>query len=370
MKLIYLSPLPWASFAQRPHRFVEWFHTRFRGDVLWFDPYPTRFPRLSDFRRRTSHTQREPGPAADLRTPAWLTVIKPRAVPIEPLAIGAKLNRLLWRQPLANIDRFLSAEDCLLGIGKPSELALQIMARNPDVPSLYDAMDDFPAFYDGLSRRAMERREQEVAARATKISVSSTALLTRFRFHKEKLFSVLNACSTDSLPPPGDFGRSGPGVIGYVGTIGHWFDWEFVAALATASPSTLVRLIGPVYKTPPRSLPLNVELLPACAHPHAMRLMQEFSIGLIPFSRTSLTASVDPIKYYEYRALGLPVISTQFGEMALRGDEPGVFLADEFSDLANLTNSAVNHRYSAGEVEDFRTKNSWDVRFDSSGILP
>lgn len=370
MKLIYLSPVPWTSFAQRPHKFVEWFHTRFLGNVLWIDPYPTRFPRPSDFRFRGTSAQHKPDPAPSLHTPSWLTVIKPRAIPIEPLTIGATFNSLLWRGSLANVDRFLSTGDCMLGIGKPSELALQIMTRHPSVPSLYDAMDDFPAFYDGLSRLAMARRECEVATRATKISASSTALLNRFRAHQKKLFSVLNACSTESLPPPSNLGRSGPSVIGYVGTIGHWFDWEFVAALATASPSALVRLIGPVHKPPPRSMPPNVELFPACTHPHAMQLMQEFSIGVIPFSRTTLTASVDPIKYYEYRALGLPIISTQFGEMAQRGDEPGVFLADEFSDLANLTYSAINHSCSASEIEEFRAKNSWDVRFDSSGVLP
>jgi hypothetical protein len=369
MKLVYLSPVPWTSFAQRPHKFVEWFHAKFGGAVLWIDPYPTRLPKLMDFRFVNASTRGGPNPPVNLCTPQWLTVICPRALPIEPLAIGRAVNGLLWRETLAAVDRFLANGDCRLVIGKPSELSLQIMDRHPAVPSLYDAMDDFPAFYDGLSRSAMERRQHEVAVRATKISASSTALLARFRVHKEKLFCVLNASSTDSLPPADKLGRSGQDIVGYVGTIGQWFDWKFVAALATASPSTLVRLIGPIYKTPPRSLPPNVELLPACPHPIAMRLMQEFSIGLIPFCRTALTASVDPIKYYEYRALGLPVISTQFGEMALRGDEPGVFLADEFSDLANLTNSAINHRYSALEVEDFRMKNSWDVRFDSSGVL-
>ena len=28
MQLVYFSPVPWASFAQRPHKFVEWFHAR------------------------------------------------------------------------------------------------------------------------------------------------------------------------------------------------------------------------------------------------------------------------------------------------------------------------------------------------------
>lgn len=44
MQLVYLSPLPWDSFSQRPHQFVEWFHNKHGGEVLWIDPYPTRLP--------------------------------------------------------------------------------------------------------------------------------------------------------------------------------------------------------------------------------------------------------------------------------------------------------------------------------------
>ena len=69
--------------------------------------------------------------------------------------------------------------------------------------------------------------------------------------------------------------------------------------------------------------------------------MQEFSVGLIPFKCTDLTASVDPIKFYEYRALGLPVLSARFGEMALRDGLAGVFLMDKHSDLASLVRTAM-----------------------------
>ena len=51
MRLVYLSPVPLASFAQRPHHFVQWFHERFDAPVLWIDPTPARLARWSDLRR-------------------------------------------------------------------------------------------------------------------------------------------------------------------------------------------------------------------------------------------------------------------------------------------------------------------------------
>jgi hypothetical protein len=366
MRLVYFSPVPWDSFAQRPHKFVEWFHARRGGEVLWVDPYPTRLPDLSDFRRAKAV-----GGSATKKSPVWLTILRPRSLPIEPLPGSGALNRLLWDDIFQAIDVFVEEEACLFGIGKPSELALQVLARYPAIPSLYDAMDDFPAFYRGLSRIAMGRREREVAARVSQISVSSTALVDQFAAHHAKLTLALNACAVEILQPLNTTTKSsGRPVLGYVGTIADWFDWPLVFDLAEANPSMCIRLVGPIYALPPGSVPRNIELLPACSHATAISAMQEFSVGLIPFKLTDLTASVDPIKYYEYQALGLPVLSTRFGEMARRDEQTGVFLMDKHSDLVNLVRTAMAYECEINEIKEFRIANSWKARFDASGILP
>ncbi|WP_234454637.1 glycosyl transferase [Pseudomonas sp. LAM2023] len=302
--------------------------------------------------------------------PAWLTVLHPKSFPIEPLPGAGALNRWIWNDTLAAIQAFIEKGQCQIGIGKPSELALQVLAQHPTVSSIYDAMDDFPAFYRGLSRIAMSHREQKIAAQVTRISVSSTALADRFATYYSKLSLALNACAIETLPPPSTTTKnSEKPVLGYVGTIGHWFDWPLVFNLAEANPSMCIRLIGPVYTPPPRPLPRNIELLPACDHATAMKHMQEFTVGLIPFKLNELTTSVDPIKYYEYRALGLPVLSTSFGEMTLRDGLAGVFLMDKHADLSSLVKTAIVHNSKTDEMQEFREANSWEVRFDTSGIL-
>lgn len=371
MQLVYLSPVPWASFAQRPHKFVEWFHARRGGEVRWVDPYPTRLPKLSDFRRLKAAAVSAIKSSTKASPPEWLTVLCPWSLPIEPLPGSGALNRLLWNDVLQSIHAFVAEGDCMLGIGKPSALALQVLARHPAVPSLYDAMDHFPAFYRGLSRVAMGRREREVAAQVTRISVSSTALADRFSTYRSKLALAFNACAINKLSPSRmKIINSSRPVLGYVGTIDHWFDWPFVFALAKANPYMCIRLIGPIYDVPPRPVPHNIELLPACDHATAIRAMEEFSVGLIPFKRNDLTASVDPIKFYEYRALGLPVLSTRFGEMALRDGHAGVFLTDPHSDLVSLVITAMAYECEITEIQEFQTTNSWEARFDTSSILP
>jgi hypothetical protein len=347
--------------------FVEWFRNRYGEDVLWVDPYSTRLPSLEDLQRIKHRRKIAASKHGKQNFPDWLTVLCPYALPIEPLSGANMLNFLLWRNILLAISVFIEKGECLICIGKPSNLALSVLDRYSTNPSLYDAMDDFSAFYKGMSRSAMEKKEQKVASRVTRISVSSTFLAERFADYHEKLVLAHNACSAKHLPSINEpVKQQKRPVLGYIGTIGHWFDWSLLCALAENNPTMCVRLIGPLYASPPMCLPLNVELSPACDHVSAISAMQGFSVGLIPFKLTDLTASVDPIKYYEYRAIGLPILSTRFGEMALRESQKGVFLVDKCSDLEKQVKEALTCSSEITEIQEFRKANTWDVRFNSA----
>ena len=359
MRLVYLSPTPWASFAQRPHKFVECFHRRFGEKVIWLEPYPTRFPRWADLARYLS-------PHADTgaKIPAWLQIITPRALPLEPLPGSGALNQHCWATLIRSLKDSSRAAQTLLVIGKPSLLAWRLLHDMRPAVSVYDAMDAFPAFYSGLSRRMMARRERRLARAVSLVWASSSALHERWSHEARAVHLAFNALDPGLLPPP----RLNPvprtrKVFGYVGTIAGWFDWPWLLALAKARPDDLIRLIGPLYQRRP-ALPGNVELLPPCTHEAALLAMRDFDVGLIPFWDNELTASVDPIKYYEYRAIGLPVLSTAFGEMRRRAEEPGVFLSAAHDDIARLANSALDHRDSLPECAEFVRKNHWQARFD------
>lgn len=371
MRLIYLSPVSWGSFSQRPHKFVHWFHGRHDCQVLWIDPYPTRLPRLRDL-GRDKFEDKSPVGLAQNETPDWLEVLVPRALPIEPIPGVNWLNHVLWGSLLRVMENFIVGHECVIVVGKPSALALDVLTRFPNVETIYDAMDDFPCFYGGISRLSMARKERALAARANWIIASSTMLTKRFTHYSRKLITVRNACDAD-LPAPSPYREHPPRIaptghytLGYVGTIGAWFDWHAVLNLAQSTPEYLIRLVGPLYNPPPHKLPTNIELVPACSHAEAIRHMQTFAVGLIPFKLTELTASVDPIKYYEYRALGLPVISTRFGEMSLRDNEPGVFLFDASSDLGQIAERAITYADDELTIKQFRQHNTWPSRFETA----
>ena len=367
MGLIYLSPLPWNSFAQRPHKFVEWFHGHTGRDVLWVDPYPTRFPKLSDLRRFGKNVDRQTRSYLP-----WLRVIRPLALPIEPLPGSGILNGFGWSRLFNEMTTFARCRETLVVFGKPSVLALEVLKRLPECRSLYDAMDDFSAFYSGFSRFAMRYREEQLGRRVATLMVSSTALKKRWSGYRADVRLVHNGLDLNILPPLREWGNRvnrNRVVLGYVGTIAAWFDWDWLIALAEARPNDEVRLIGPLFSPSPRPLPSNILILPPCEHEKALVAMRDFDVGLIPFKNNSLTESVDPIKYYEYRALGLPVISTSFGEMAFREEAKGTFISHSPSDAEGLVQQALQYQSIPEESVDFSIHNSWGARFSSAQII-
>jgi glycosyltransferase involved in cell wall biosynthesis len=365
MQLVYLSPLPWSSFEQRPHRFVQWFHATTGGSVLWIDPYPSRLPIVDDIFR--ANTRRQP---ICPDCPSWLTVKSVYSMPIEPLWVLSRLNVFFWRNIFSDVKHLVAEDLVVLAIGKPSKLAMALLKAFPFSTSLYDAMDNFPAFFVGISRNAFAVTELQIMQSVDKVLVSSTALHDKWSLVRPVIL-IKNAsdvientagCATsanDSRP-----------VLGYVGTVAKWFDWDMVVNLAKANPHARIRIIGPHYTRIPDNLPYNIELLPECLNAEAIRAMQQFTIGLIPFKCNDLTESVDPIKYYEYRALGIPVISSSFGEMLMHNiEDEGLFLVDNEMDAAKVVEQVLSVPPQAEWIDSFRKANSWTNRFDSIGVF-
>lgn len=363
MRLIYLSPVPWNSFTQRPHEFVSYFHKTSGGNVLWIDPYPTRMPTSADFKRSRVNRGQE-----SRQIPDWLRVYHPRCLPIEPIPGVAALNNIAWRSIVKQTCEFAKKGQTILAIGKPSLLALRLLDVVENAYSIYDAMDDFPEFYSGISRRSMARHEKAIAERVTQLLVSSSNLALKFSAYKHGVL-ILNACRCD-LPAPKSIKRhSKRPLVGYVGTLGGWFNWSLLIHLAAILPDYDFRLIGPLFSAVPQKLPINIDIRPPLEHAAVLAAMRDFDIGIIPFKRNKLTDSVDPIKYYEYRAMGLPVVSSSFGEMALRNTEDGVFILDDMNNVRDTFRKATEYQSDIQSTMFFRQENSWDHKFAQAKLF-
>lgn len=380
MRLLYFSPVNWDSYYQRPHYMIHYFLDKNpENTVLWINPYPTRFPVWQDIFRKLNREQDKAMPCLNS---GRLEVISPKALPIEPLRNSEKINYFLfWKKYWKKIENFCSlpnsnydlGANIIIGVGRPSKFALLALEKLKYQYSFYDAMDDFPEFYSGLSRQSMLKVEKNISEKAEKIFVSSTVLYEKFSSKfSNKLIKILNGYDMSSLPslanPNVIASKQNPIIFGFVGTIGKWFDWSVVVALAKQFPEAVVRLVGPQYVKYSGVLPNNIETFPECSQSEAVKYVSEFDVGLIPFKQNALTQGVDPIKYYEYRAMGLPILSARFGEMLYRSDKDGVyFLGNDNIDKISVNNSnrdkLFSYHYDIEGIKLFRKENDWKTRF-------
>lgn len=375
-RIVYLSPVPLHSPSQRPHHFARWCHERLGCAVDWVQPYPVRLPRLSDARRlapgaRSARTNLGP----QWQDAAWLRVWQTPSLPLEPLPGGASLVAWLQRAQRQQLRQLLADPQAWLAVGRPSGMALDLCQGLSGKRVLYDVMDDMAQFSRGLSQRWMRQAHNRLSGQAQVLWGSSRRIVQDLEQSGLAAALVRNG----TVLPPHEAGAaqeranaSLPLVLGYVGTLASWFDWDALTQLAHALPEAQFPVYGPVEAGVPASLPANVRLHGPVPHAQIFGLMRGWHAGLIPFVRNTLTASVDPVKYYEYRASGLPVLSTMFGEMPAhaQGDD-GVWPLPQ---LLNLPAGALAERlrqWHAGQalrgdaLPDCIREATWAARFEA-----
>jgi glycosyltransferase involved in cell wall biosynthesis len=383
-RLIYLSPVPLDSPSQRPHHFVAWAHARWGCEVWWVQPYPVRLPRLSDMHRLRRATGRSAGATSlgpSWRSADWLRVVSLSSVPLEPLLGGRQLLQALQAPARRRLLELIEHPQTWLVVGKPSGLAMDLCAAVQGRRVLYDVMDDVPLFSRGLSQRWMKRAHAALLAQAQAVwgsaekLVQSMSGLTRSAPALVRNGTLLPELATGMDSGVGSAAHaSAPIVLGYVGTLASWFDWQALGALAAALPHARIDVYGPQEGPLPAGLPPQVRLHGAVPHAQVFGLMRQWHAGLIPFVRNALTDSVDPVKYYEYRSCGLPVLTTLFGEMphhALVDD--GVWDMADAQVIAALephlrqwhTGLAQQQALGRAITPDWVRDASWSARFEA-----
>jgi glycosyltransferase involved in cell wall biosynthesis len=111
--------------------------------------------------------------------------------------------------------------------------------------------------------------------------------------------------------------RPSGGSVGYLGYIGPWLDFTLLEAAADAIPDCPFELVGPVDPAMAHALDRLCRRANVCWRPpveeiHVPTVLAGFRVGIIPFVRSALTYAVNPNKLYEYAALDLPIVTTQF----------------------------------------------------------
>ncbi|SEH88263.1 glycosyltransferase [Paracoccus alkenifer] len=279
-------------------------------------------------------------------------------------------------QARAWVDHFHALADAV-GVSPVSHVVIQHpywwhLARHlsPEFQLTFDCMDDIGGF-SNTGPQVIEA-ERDMVARVDKMVVSSQYLADKFAPLREVAL-VRNGTDVshfirerdepapDWLDPP----RAGTIRVGYVGAIAEWFDSDLLERVARANPDFDIHLCGAVTAEPPLRLGDlgNVTLHGEIPYADVPAFLQQMDVLIIPFQLLPIIKACDPVKFYEYSAVGRPTVSTSLpelgraGDLVLRADSPEAFAAA----IRRAAPMARDPDFGA-RLRRYALENAWDFR--------
>jgi polysaccharide pyruvyl transferase CsaB len=235
--------------------------------------------------------------------------------------------------------------------------------------TIYDVVDNWEAFHQGGQAPWYDKDfEAHLASTADLVCAVSPSLQARLEKHGRAGAPLIPNGWPDGI----EIKRRelllerGEVTLGYFGYLSEaWFDWQLVREVAVRKPSWRLHLIGYGGEWPlGNSKPENVLLLGRRPQNELAALAANWDVGIVPFKEGSVAADADPIKIYEYLAMGLPVVAS--------GVSPPLD-GQAFVKVARGAEGFIEHvllamRESAevkAERQAFAARSSWSVRVDS-----
>jgi glycosyltransferase involved in cell wall biosynthesis len=275
-----------------------------------------------------------------------ITVVSPIGLPAHGYRILRALNRFLLRRQVSRSVARLGFKQPILWAYVPHAEAL-IQALDPSLV-VYHCVDDLAA-QKGVHAVSFREAEQRFVRRADLVLASALSLVARLRQLSEHVVYAPNVADVDFFATAMDAGpiddvlaRLPPPRIVFTGAIvATKVDMEWLVTLARLRPTWSFALVGPVGFGDPqtdvsaaRSVP-NIHFLGPRPYRVLPDVLRGADAALIPYALNELTASVFPMKVYEYIAAGLPVVATPLP--ALRGVAGVTFAADPNAAAGQLT---------------------------------
>lgn len=232
---------------------------------------------------------------------------------------------------------------------------------------IYDCMDNYEFLYPD------RKRVEKVLTQERLLIQSCSLLLVTSLWLKEKADrlagwekSILlrNAPGIETVYPPKASEKKAVYIICYIGTIADWFDYILLAYSLERCSNIRYRLIGPCEKRKEIS---GIFYSGVLNHEELGVAALETDCLVMPFVLTPLVEAVDPVKLYEYIALGRCIISVYYPELERFRDyvyfyhtkEEYVFL------LRDLSERGFAPKYDRKMQTEFLAENTWEKRYQT-----
>lgn len=342
-----------------------WYHNRGHSEcqimrrlarklpVLWINSIGMRLPTpgksslvLRRFARKLRSTFR-----GMRRDDSGLWVYSPLFLPRYTRTATA-LNGILLDWQVRVLTRWLGISNPCVWVTIPT--AVVAVERGRWERIVFNRSDAFSSFPE-VDTEVIKQFEEKLLRRSDDVLYVSRDLMEQERGRCRRAHLVphgvdfdhfASARSTDgpTMPAPARIATLPKPIVGFYGALDDYtIDLELMIRIARSIPEGTLLVIGPRAMEIGRLLaepnvvylgPIPYEELPAYA--------AHFDVGIMPWLRNEWIAKCNPIKLREYLALGFPIVSIQFPELA--DYEEHVYAAADHEEFLQQLRHALEER--------------------------
>ena len=314
----------WNADPTSKHHLMRRFAERNR--VLWVEASGMRRPNLgsgADLRRIAGKIRSFLAPARRQLPGLWS--YGPPSIPLPGSATASRINAVLYRWAIARESR-------RIGMGRAPVLWVYGPHVAPWIRGLprhrlvYHCVDRWGAF-ENYDPDWMEVCERELCRSADVVFASAEDLAAHCESYGARAIYVPHgvehahfARALEPGPLPAELERIPAPRVGFFGLIHEWVDTDLIGTLADRLPFSFVVIGSSNQDLSALRTRGNVHLLGRKPYSELPEWCRGLDAAIVPFRRSELTASVNPIKLREYAAAGLPVVATGLPEIRRCGE--------------------------------------------------
>lgn len=304
-----------------------------------------------------------------------LQVVRKKIIPFQgKLKVIKEINNLILRRTIEKLEKKYCFDTIIITNPNDLEILSDSLINNKNL--IYDCMDNYKKF-PGSDELKLIKNETKLLKLSDNIIVSSDDLLKELmKYNLETMNNIKvvnNGVDIEKFKANIHKGNVVADIfkndekqkICYVGTISDWVDLDLISEVAKKYNDVNFYFIGPIDKN------LDIEIYRSYQNiiftgvqPYQSipEILNSVDIAIMPFILNDLVMSVNPVKIYEYLAMGKPVIATRYSETEKFGN-----LINLYSTLSEFDNIIINllneeDKDLQQKRVDYAKNNSWASR--------
>lgn len=355
MKILYFAPIDWNFIRQRPQHIAERL-SRF-CEFVYIQPLGLRNLRLKDFSRACNRLcglffSKKNGVDLNIKSLFFIPILNRYVEELNKFIIVKQIRRL-------------TDEETIIWITSPSEIIPGLLNNLKFKVLVYEIMDDYPKIHPSRSKK-ITRVENWLIHEANLVIVTSSILLEKAVNETTILvcngvdYAFFNKNSFEKPKPLQGMKK----IIGYIGTIYDWVDFDIIDFVAEQRKDLDFVFVGPVQTNVLPNRP-NIHFLGKKNYTTMPDYINFFDVCTIPLKRNKFADTINPVKIYEYFALGKPVVATKTQEISYFSDL--LYMAENKNDFLCQLEMALSEQDSQiqRERKTVAKSNDWSIKAES-----